>query len=66
MLKYMLEYDPLNVNEYLKQYEEQQIKYMKKRAAKLGFALVQVEAWMKKGALTRERLFLHLTFCEQN
>jgi hypothetical protein len=36
MLKYKVEYDPLSVNEYQKQYEEQQIKYMKKRAAKLG------------------------------
>lgn len=44
MLKYKVEYDPLNVNEYQKLYEEQQIKYMKKRAAKLGFALVQLEA----------------------
>jgi len=40
MLKYQVEYDPLSVNEYQKQYEEQQIKYMKKRAAKLGYQLV--------------------------
>jgi len=33
MLKYKVEYDPLNVNEYQKRYEEQQIKYMKKKAA---------------------------------
>lgn len=44
MLKYKVEYDPLSVNEYQKQYEEQQIKYMKKRAAKLGFQLVPVPA----------------------
>ena len=31
MLKYQVEYDPLSVNEYQKQYEEQQIKYMKKK-----------------------------------
>jgi hypothetical protein len=40
MLKYQMEYDPLSVNEYQKRYEEQQIKYMKKRAAKLGYQLV--------------------------
>jgi transposase len=44
MLKYKVEYDPLNVNEYQKQYEEQQIKYMKKRAAKLGYQLLPVSA----------------------
>ena len=44
MLKYKVEYDPLSVNEYQKQYEEQQIKYMKKRAAKLGYQLVAVPA----------------------
>ena len=32
--------DPLSVNEYQKQYEEQQVKYMKKRAAKFGYQLV--------------------------
>lgn len=42
MLKYQIEYDPLSVNEYQKQYEEQQIKYMKKRAAKLGYQLLPV------------------------
>jgi len=40
MLKYKVEYDPLSVNEYQKQYEEQQLKYMKKKAAKFGFQLV--------------------------
>jgi transposase len=40
MLKYKVEYDPLSVNEYQKQYEEQQVKYMKKRAAKFGFQLI--------------------------
>jgi len=44
MLKYKVEYDPLSVNEYQKQYEEQQIKYMKKRAAKLGYQLLPVPA----------------------
>jgi hypothetical protein len=44
MLKYKVEYDPLSVNEYQKQYEEQQIKYMKKRAAKLGYQLMPVPA----------------------
>ena len=40
MLKYKVECEPLSVNEYEKKYEEQQIKYMKKKAAKLGFQLV--------------------------
>jgi transposase len=40
MLKYKVEYDPLSVNEYQRQYEEQQVKYMKKRAAKFGYQLV--------------------------
>jgi len=40
MLKHKVEYDPLSVNEYQKQYEEQQVKYMRKRAAKFGYQLV--------------------------
>lgn len=42
MLKYKVEYDPLSVNEYQRQYEEQQVKYMQKRAAKLGYQLTPV------------------------
>ena len=42
MLKYKVEYEPLSVNEYQKHYEEQQIKYMKKKAAKFGFQLIPV------------------------
>jgi transposase len=40
MLKFQVEYEPLSVNEYQKHYEEQQIKYMRKKAAKFGFQLV--------------------------
>lgn len=40
MLKYKVEYDPLSVNEYQKQYKEQQVKYMQKKAAKFGFQLI--------------------------
>jgi len=40
MLKYKVEFNPLSVNEYQKKYEDQQIKYMKKRAAKFGYQLV--------------------------
>jgi hypothetical protein len=40
MLKYKVEYDPLSVNEYQQHYEEQQVRYMRKRAAKLGYQLV--------------------------
>ena len=40
MLKYKVEYDPLSVNEYQQKYEEQQVKYMKKKAAKFGYQLI--------------------------
>jgi hypothetical protein len=40
MLKYQVEYETISVEEYEKKYKEQQIKYMKKKAAKLGFQLV--------------------------
>ena len=40
MLKYKVEYEVLNVEEYEQKYKEQQIKYMKKKAVKLGFQLV--------------------------
>ena len=40
MLKYKVDFDPLSVNEYQKKYEEQQVKYMRKRAAKFGYQLV--------------------------
>jgi hypothetical protein len=40
MLKYQVEYEPLNVNEYQRQYEAQQIKYLKKRAARFCLQLV--------------------------
>jgi hypothetical protein len=44
MLKYKVEYEPLSVNQYQKQYEEQQIRYMRKRATKLGYQLVPAPA----------------------
>ena len=40
MLKYKVEFEEIDVSEYEKKYEEQQIKYVKKKAAKLGFQLV--------------------------
>jgi transposase len=40
MLKYKVEYDPLSVNEYQAKYDEQQVKYMKKKAAKFGYQLI--------------------------
>ncbi len=43
MLKYKVEYDPMSVNEYQKKYEEQQVKYMKKKAARLGYQLIPAE-----------------------
>jgi len=40
MLKYKVEYEMISVEEYEKKYRDQQLKYMKKKAAKLGFQLV--------------------------
>jgi transposase len=40
MLKYKVEYEKINVEEYEQKYKEQQIKYMKKKAEKFGFQLV--------------------------
>lgn len=42
MLKYKVEYETISVEEYEKKYKEQQIKYMKKKAAKFGFQLIPV------------------------
>jgi transposase len=40
MLKYKVEYESIDVAEYEKQYADQQVKYIKKKAAKLGFQLI--------------------------
>jgi len=42
MLKYKVEYEMISVEEYEKKYEEQQVKYLKKKAAKLGYQLTQL------------------------
>jgi len=42
MLKYQVEYEMISVEEYEKKYRDQQLKYVKKKAAKLGFQLVPV------------------------
>lgn len=39
MLKYQVAYEPLSVEEYEKHYHEQQIKYLEREAANLGFRL---------------------------
>jgi len=39
MLKYKMEYEPLSAQEYEQKYYEQQVKYVKRKAAKLGFQL---------------------------
>lgn len=44
MLKYKVEYETISVEEYEKKYREQQLKYMKKKAAKLGYQLVPILA----------------------
>jgi transposase len=40
MLKDQVEYEPLSVGEYEKRYEAQQLKYLQKKAAKLGYQVV--------------------------
>jgi transposase len=40
MLKYKVEYETIRIEEYEAKYKEQQIKYMRKKAARLGFQLV--------------------------
>ncbi len=40
MLKYKVEYEKINVEEYEQKYKDQQIKYIKKKAEKFGFQLV--------------------------
>ena len=40
MLKYKVEYETISVEEYEKKYRDQQLKYMKKKAARLGYQLV--------------------------
>ena len=42
MLKYKVEYAPLSAQEYEQKYHEQQVKYLKKKAAKLGYQLTPV------------------------
>ena len=42
MLKYKVEYETISVEEYEKKYRDQQLKYMKKKAARLGYQLVPV------------------------
>ncbi len=40
MLKYKVEYEQVRVEAYEQKYKAAQIKYMQKRAAKLGFQLI--------------------------
>jgi len=40
MLKYKVEYETISVEEYEKKYRAQQLKYIKKKAAKLGYQLI--------------------------
>ena len=42
MLKYQIEYEPLNASEYEKRYRDQQVRYLEKRVAKFGFQLTPV------------------------
>ena len=40
MLKYKVEYEPLSLAQYEQHYQEQQLKYLQKKAAKFGFQLI--------------------------
>jgi transposase len=40
MLKYKIKYETISVEEYEQKYRDQQFKYMRKKAAKLGYQLV--------------------------
>jgi hypothetical protein len=53
MLKYKVEYDPLSVNEYQKQYEEQQIKYMKKAGCQTRLSIIACPGLKRES--TREK-----------
>jgi transposase len=44
MLKYKVEYETISVEEYEKKYREQQLKYMRKKATKLGYQLVPISS----------------------
>lgn len=63
MLKYKVEYDAISVEEYEKKYQKQQLKYLKKKAAKLGYQLVPIPTSARrlparnaKGVLAGRRL----------
>ena len=56
MLKYKVEYETISVNEYEKKYEEQQVKYFKKKAAKLGYLLVPAWARSERSSHEKRRL----------
>lgn len=42
MLKAKVEYEPLSIAAYEKHYREQQLKFLEKKAAKLGLQLVPI------------------------
>jgi hypothetical protein len=42
MLKYQVEYETISVEEYERKYRDQQLRYMKKKATKLGYQLVPI------------------------
>jgi len=47
MLKYKVEYQPLSVAQYEQRYREQPLKYLQKKAAKLGFQLIPTELFLR-------------------
>ena len=58
-----MEYEPISLHEYQKRYEEQKTKYIKKKAAKFGFQLIQDrvrEGWINKRRPQMRTLGLHL------
>jgi hypothetical protein len=41
MLKYRVEYQPLNVQDYERHYREQQSRYLERKAARLGLQIIE-------------------------
>ena len=52
MLKYKVEYDPVSAQEYDDRFRERQIKYLKRKAQRLGFTLVSESGEVEMSAVS--------------
>ncbi len=52
MLKYKVEYDPVSAQEYDDRFRERQIKYLKRKAQRLGFMLVSETGEVEMNAVS--------------